>query len=60
MAFDTKKVLDDAECAAVFFRALVEKGVPAVAAVNLTGSYISSRQITDAQRDRPDEPWNKP
>lgn len=56
----TERILADAEVAAVFLRALIDKGVPMMAAVNLTSSYISSYQITQASKDEPREPWQEP
>lgn len=56
---NTAKVLEDAEVAAVYLRALIEKGVPMMAAVSLTSSYVSSRQIVDGSKDKPQEPWEK-
>jgi len=59
VTIQTEKILEDAEAAAVFLRALVAKGVPLMAAVNLTSSYLSARQITDSQKDTPKEPWER-
>jgi hypothetical protein len=56
----TERILADAEVAAVFLRALIDKGVPMMAAVSLTSSYISSYQITQASKDEPREPWQEP
>lgn len=55
-----EKILADAEVAACYLRALVDKGVPMMAAVNLTCSYVSSYQITQASKDEPREPWREP
>lgn len=52
-----EKVLEHAEIAASYFRALVEKGVPAMAAVSLAGSYVSSVAIIEASGENPQEPW---
>lgn len=51
------KIIEDAEVAAVYLRALVDRGVPMVAAIQLTASYVSARQITNAHRDEPKPPW---
>lgn len=56
----TERILADAEVAAVLLRALIDKGVPMMAAVSLTSSYISSYQITQASKDEPREPWQEP
>lgn len=56
----SERILADAEVAAVFLRALIDKGVPMMAAVSLTSSYISSYQITQASKDEPREPWQEP
>lgn len=53
----TEKILADAEIAATFLRALIDKGVPMMAAVSLTSSYITSHAITEASKDKPREPW---
>lgn len=57
---NTERILADAEMAAIFLRALIDKGVPMMAAVSLTSSYISSYQITQASKDEPREPWQEP
>lgn len=56
----TERIIADAEIAAVYLRALIDKGVPMMAAVNLTSSYVSSYQITQASKDEPREPWKDP
>lgn len=53
----TEKILEDAEVAAVYLRALIDKGVPMVAAVNLTSSYVTSIRFTEASKEAPREPW---
>lgn len=52
-----ERILADAEIAATFLRALVDKGIPMAAAVQLTGGYLSSHQIAEAMKDKPKEPW---
>lgn len=52
-----ERVVEHAELAACYFRALAEKGVPAMAAVNLTGSYVGAVVITQASGENPQEPW---
>ena len=54
---NTERILADAEVAAVVLRALIDKGIPAPAAVQLTASYLSSYQIARAQQDEPRKPW---
>lgn len=56
---NTEKILQDAEVAATYLRALVDKGVPMVAAVPLTSSYVSARQIVEGNKDGPSEPWKE-
>jgi hypothetical protein len=59
MSIATEKIIEDAEVAALYLRQLLEKGVPMMAAVSLTQSYASARQITDSQKDKPREPWEE-
>lgn len=56
----TEQIIEDAEVAATYLRALIDKGVPVMAAVQLTSSYLSSYQITRASKDEPREPWQEP
>ncbi len=56
----TERILEDAEIAALFLRALLDKGIPIVAALHLTSSYVTARQLVDAQKDKPREPWSEP
>jgi hypothetical protein len=56
----TEKILAHAEMAAIYFRALVDKGVPAQAAVQLTCSYVGSVVISQAGNEGPREPWQDP
>jgi len=53
----TERILEDAEVAAMYLRSLIERGVPMVAAVTLTSSYVQSRQFVEAGKDKPREPW---
>jgi hypothetical protein len=60
MAIETERILEDAEIAAMFLRALVDKGVNMNAAVSLTCSYMSSVMMGRRMDDKPDEPWKDP
>lgn len=53
----TERVLEHAEVTAVFFRALVDRGVPVAPAAQLTASYVSTVVITEASGEKPREPW---
>lgn len=52
-----EKVLADAEIAACYLRALLDKGVPMIAAVQLTSSYCSALLISEKGDDKPKPPW---
>lgn len=56
----TERVLESAEIAAVYFRALVNRGVPAQHAVSLTSSFCCALVIAGAQQQEPQEPWETP
>lgn len=53
----TEQIMEDAEITAVYLRALLDKQVPMLAAVQLTSSYVSSYQITRASQNEPKKPW---
>lgn len=53
----TERIIEDAELAAVYLRALLDRGLPAMAAVTLTGNYINARVFTESQKAKPREPW---
>lgn len=53
----TEQILADAEVAAVYLRALLDKGVPMNAAVSLTGSYAIAVRCADAAKEEPRKPW---
>lgn len=53
----TEKILEHAEVAATYFRALVAKGVPVEAAVSLTGSYTITIALREDRNQPPREPW---
>lgn len=57
---NTEKILAHADLTACYFRALVDKGVPMVAAIQLTSSYVSSCQIVENSNQPPREPWQGP
>ncbi len=57
MSINTEQILADAEVAALFFRALVDKGVQPYHAASLTSSYVSSRQLSRASNEEPKKPW---
>jgi hypothetical protein len=56
---DTEKILADAEVAAVYLRALLDKGVPMQAAISLTGNYALANRISDASKEEPKPPWEQ-
>jgi hypothetical protein len=55
----TDTILEDAEIAAIYLRALLAKDVPMMAAVSLTSSYVSSQQITRASNQEPPIPGDE-
>jgi hypothetical protein len=55
----TEKIIADAEVAATYLRALIDKGVPIMAAVQLTSSYCSANRISEASREEPKPPWEE-
>jgi hypothetical protein len=57
---NTERILADAEVAAVFLRALIDKGIPMNAAVSLTSSYLSSYKFAQSINDEPKKPWEDP
>ena len=56
---NVEEIIEDAEVAAVYFRALLTKEVPPSHAAYMTNSYISSRQIARASNEKPKEPWEE-
>lgn len=56
----TEKILEYAEVAAVYFRALTDKGIPPNHAVNLTSAFVGNVVITDSLGKEPREPWKEP
>ena len=57
MKIDPKEIEEHAELAAVFLRALIEKGVPIAAAVNLTQTYVLTRINAEIMGQEPKPPW---
>lgn len=57
MSITTEQILEHAEIAATYLRALVAKGVPVDAAVTLTGSYIIAIAMRGLRDQPPREPW---
>jgi len=57
MSLTVERILADAEIAATYFRALCDKGVPAMAAVSLTSSYVSGHIISRGANEEPRKPW---
>ena len=52
-----EQVLEDAELAASYLRALTEKGVPAQAAMFLTSSYLGTVVGERIRGEQPKPPW---
>ena len=52
-------VVEDADITACYFRRLVDEGVPTMAAISITGSYIQSLIIAERADEDPSEPWQK-
>jgi hypothetical protein len=55
----TEKVIEYAELAATYFRALVDKGIPPTHAVNLTASFVGNVVIAETYGKEPREPWKE-
>jgi hypothetical protein len=53
----TEQILADAEVAAVYLRALLDKGVPMPAAVPLTSSYAMAVRMAESSKEEPKKPW---
>ncbi len=53
------KPLEDADLAAQYFRALVQKGIPVHHAVTLTGNWILPAISAENQNRPPQEPWDQ-
>ncbi len=56
----TETIISEAEIVATFFRALINNGVPMLAATNLASTYIISIRSAAANNERPREPWEEP
>lgn len=52
-----EEVMELAESAALFFRRLVDEGVPLSSAVTLTSSFVSSSILKVGEK--PVEPWGE-
>jgi hypothetical protein len=50
---NAERITEHAKIAAIYFRALVQQGIEASDAVQLTGNYMITVQHTDP----PKEPW---
>lgn len=57
MTLTTEQIMADAEVAALYFRTLCDKMVPASAAVQLTGSYMISVVSARSYNEKPRDPW---
>lgn len=53
----TEQILEDAEIAAMYFRSLCDKGIPAFHAVSLTASYVQTCVAMRVSEKQPPEPW---
>ena len=53
----TEQILEHAEIAATYFRALISNGIDVDSAVTLTGNYITMMIIRDTRDQPPREPW---
>jgi len=51
------QIIADAEVTALYFRQLIAEGVPSMAAMSLTSSYVSGLIIARAHEEKPREPW---
>jgi hypothetical protein len=56
----TEKIIADAEVAACYLRTLLANGVPMIAAIQVTSSYVSARLISERGESPPREPWQDP
>jgi len=56
----TEQILEDAEVAAIYFRALIDKGVSVQAAIQMTSSYVWAKRSSDTANETPREPWQGP
>ncbi len=53
----TEDILADAEVAATYFRALLDKGMLPPAALELTRSYVQAYQFSRLSNEEPRKPW---
>ena len=56
-------VTEDALVAALYYKALMEQNVPWAVAMNITQSYVTSREMADqhvtVHEEDPPEPWQQ-
>ena len=52
-----EEIIGQAQAAALFFRTLVDEGVPPASAVSMACSYVGSLLITGRLNAEPKKPW---
>ena len=57
MKIDPKEIEEHAELAAIFLRALLNKGVPLAGALQLAQTYVLTRINAEIQQQEPKPPW---
>lgn len=53
-----ENVIDHAEAAALFYRTLVDRGMPVAQAASVAGSYVSALVIAATANRNPPQPWD--
>ena len=56
----TEDVIAQASAAALFFRRLIDEGVPVQAAISMAGQYVVGQVMTERLHEKPSEPWEEP
>ena len=56
----TEEVIDQATAAALFFRRLIDEGVPTQAAIQMAAKYVEAQVISDMLDEAPTQPWEEP
>ena len=53
-------VIDQAAAAALFYRQLIDQGVPVAAATSMAGQFVVGHVMAEMAEEKPTQPWEDP
>ncbi len=57
---DNRGLIEQAAAAALFYRRLIDEGVPPSAATSMAGQFVMGQVMSEMVDEEPNQPWDEP